>query len=115
VKSPGDGHCDFIPPHTNARTGDDGLIGHGNALFYEQECVRRAHVGTVESAVHAQRLAQATRAAGKLLIRATTALRTHGLDSFQWFHGPDEHRCWTAFLLGDDVETMVHPIDQVDV
>jgi hypothetical protein len=111
VESPRDSHGYVVAPDADAWTGDDGFIGYGNALFQKQACVRCAQVGTIEAAVHAQRLAQAPRTAGQLLVSATPAPSTHGLDTFQGFQRADEHRPRMPLGFGDDVEAMVDAID----
>jgi hypothetical protein len=101
---------------TDADSGAGGnlLVAEGCVSFDPQQ-VTLAQVGAIEGLVNRQGLTEFARSAGQIAIRTARSVATHGIYPLQRFKCPDEYRRRGALWFGDDVEAMVHAIDQVDV
>lgn len=74
-------------------------------------------VESVVAAVHVECLAGSSRTGSQpshQIVGAATS-GSHGADAIDRLHGPDQHRGRLAIRGADDVEAVVHAIDEVDI
>ena len=66
-------------------------------------------------AVNGQCLAQPARPRGQGEVVPISPQPTHLLHPLQWLQCPDQYRRRESLPLGDHIQAVVHPIDEVDV
>src|SRR4029079_11097131 len=69
----------------------------------------------VQFAIDSHRQAQTARTAGQFIFRSATTAAAHHFDPFRWFKRSYQDRMWNVFDVCDDIELVVHAVNEIDV
>ena len=116
VEAPADGAGALIASHIDAGTARDLFGGHGGRLFQPEACGLGVEALVVEAPIHDQRLAEPTGASGEITFGVLGAAQAaNRRQALRRSEGAHENRGGESLPFCDDVETMIHPVDEVDI
>ena len=116
IKAPTDGAGALVAAHIDARTARDLVGGHGGRLLQPEARILGVEACVIEAAIHGQRLAEPARPSREIavgVLRPTQA--AHRRLPLHRSEGAHENRGGESLPLGDDVQAMVHAVDEIDV